>query len=397
MANIINKILSRNISRSQMAGFVVSNFIGLAIIIAGVQFYTDVKSIWENEDSFIRQDYLVINKRVNTTNVMGQSSSGFSDNDITELEKQPWVRKVGQFRATDYRVSARVSQGGRGLSTYMFFESIPDEFIDVESSAWKFRPETGEVPIILSKDYLTLYNFGFASSAGLPQLTEQMLGAVPLELTLSSEDGGQQEQMRGRVVGFSNRLNTILVPNDFMKWSNERLGMNNAASPEVSRLIIDVNSPGDTAIQSYLETHDMEPAGENRNSQATFFLNIISGAVVAVGVLITVMSLFILLLSVALLMQKNREKLHALIMLGFPLKTVSHPYEMLTVATSVVSLVAGVVAMFLIRAMYIKPLITLGGTSIGDVWLSISVGCVVTMVIIAFSVVSIQKKVRGAF
>ena len=33
------------------------------------------------------------------------------------------------------------------------------------------------VPVIISKDYLALYNFGFAGSAGLPQMSEGVMGA----------------------------------------------------------------------------------------------------------------------------------------------------------------------------------------------------------------------------
>ena len=42
---IIDRLLVRNIGGSQLAGFVVSNFIGLAIVIAGLQFYMDVRSL----------------------------------------------------------------------------------------------------------------------------------------------------------------------------------------------------------------------------------------------------------------------------------------------------------------------------------------------------------------
>lgn len=41
----------------------LSNFLGLAIILGGLQFFMDARSIWEDDDSFIRSDYMVINKR----------------------------------------------------------------------------------------------------------------------------------------------------------------------------------------------------------------------------------------------------------------------------------------------------------------------------------------------
>lgn len=32
---------------------------------------------------------------------------------------------------------------------------------------------------------------------------------------------GRVEQYKGNIVGFSNRLNTILVPQSFMEWANQ--------------------------------------------------------------------------------------------------------------------------------------------------------------------------------
>ena len=394
--NLVGRLLNRNISKTQLVGFILSNFIGLAIVISGLQFYSDVRSIWESEDSFIKQDYLVVNKIVTSSNTMGRASTRFTEEEIADLESQPWVRRIGRFESVDYNVMAAMSQGDRNLSTYMFFESIPSDFIDVDSKSWTFRPGSDEVPLIISKDYLTLYNFGFASSAGMPQISEQMLSAVPMDLRLSSPDGAKRANFKGRVVGFSNRLNTILVPQEFMEWSNREFGENLSDTPP-SRLIIDVSSPGDVAINKYLEEHNLELAGDKKNSQASYFLNLIAGVMVSVGVLITVLSFFILMLSVALLLQKNREKLHALIMLGFDLRTVSAPYEKITALVSIISFALAFGLMFVFRGMYIDGLAGLSDTTVPNLWLSLSVGLGLTVLTVIFNVIAIRRKVRGAF
>ena len=43
--NIVARLLRKNLSRAQVAGFVISNFIGLAIVVAGIQLYQDLGSI----------------------------------------------------------------------------------------------------------------------------------------------------------------------------------------------------------------------------------------------------------------------------------------------------------------------------------------------------------------
>lgn len=48
------------------------------------------------------------------------------------------------------------------------------------------------------------------------------MGMMTLDVRLSGR--GRTERMKGRIVGFSNRLNTILVPQAFMEWANATLG-----------------------------------------------------------------------------------------------------------------------------------------------------------------------------
>lgn len=392
---IINRLLRKNLSAAQIAGFILSNFIGMAIVIAGVQFYEDMRSIWESEDSFITTDYIVVNKRVTSANTLGTDDSAFTDEEIADLNRQPWVRKCAGFTSLDYRVSASVSGGNRSMSTDMFFESIPTEFLDVKGVDWSYSPAATEVPVIISKDYLTLYNFGFATSAGMPQVSEQMMSAIPLRLRLYPAAGGAPVEMMGRVVGFSNRLNTILVPQEFLEWSNARLGSGQTQPPR--RLIVDVSSPGDVAIDRYMADHNMEIAGDKTGSQASYLLNVVSGVIVGIGIVITLLSFFILLLSISLLMQKNRDKLHALLMLGFDLKAVETPYCRLIAAATGGALLLAIASMLSLRAFYASRLVGLSGAESAGIWQSLTCGVVLALLTIIFNIVSVKRKVKAAW
>lgn len=391
---MISKILRRNTSPARIAGFVVSNFIGLVIVLGAIQFFIDARSIWSGTDSFLRSDYIVVNRKVTSANTLGTAASGFSDADIADIESQPWVRSVGRFSANDFRVAASVAAGDRSMSTYMFFESIPDEYVDVPRSQWAWRPGAEEVPIILSKDYLTLYNFGFATSAGLPQLSEGLMSSIPLTLTLTSDDGTRRMRLHGRVAGYSNRLNTILVPQTFMEEANRTLGTGREREP--SRLIIDVSSPGDVAIGKYLDSHGLELAGDKSASSASFLLRVVTGIIMAIGALITALSLFILLLSVSLIMEKNRDKLHSLLMLGYDPAEVGRPYARLAVTASAVSFILALGGVFALRAWYLGPLSGLGAGE-GSVLPMLGAGVVMTALIIIFNLVSIRRRVTAAF
>lgn len=392
--SLVVRLLRKNTSAARVAAFVVSNFIGLAIVLGALQFYGDARSIWDEEDSFIKTDYLVVNKRVTSANTLGAESTSFTEAEISDIEAQPWVRKVGRFSANDFRVAANISQQGRDLSTYMFFESIPDEFVDVQKGEWTYRPGSDEVPIIISKDYLTLYNFGFATSAGLPQLSEGLMSGIPMNLTMRSDDGTRIMRLHGRVAGYSNRLNTILVPQEFMEESNRRLGTGRVRQP--SRLIIDVNSPGDVAISKYLEEHGYELAGDKKGSSAAFMLKVVIGVVLAVGAIITILSIFILLLSISLILEKNRMTLHRLMMLGYDAGAVGRPYRMLVIWASVAAYLLALLCVVAMRSQYIAPIRGLGG---GDspLWVVPAAGALLTILAIGFNLVAVKRRVDAAW
>lgn len=392
---LVDRLLRKNTSPARVAGFVVSNFIGLAIVIGALQFYLDARSIWEDSGSFISTDYLVINKKVTGSNTLAGADPGFSDAEIADLRKQPWVRNVGKFQSNDFKAYMSVgSPRGRSMSTYMFFEAIPDEFIDVPRGEWRWADGQDDVPIIISKDYLTLYNFGFASSAGLPQMSEGLMSGIPMTLRLTDESGSRSMTLHGHVAGYSNRLNTILVPKDFLEEANRKLGTGATRLP--SRLIIDVSSPGDVAIAPYLEERGWEMAGDKTASQASFLLKVVTAIVLVIGAIITLLSFFVLLLSVSLIMEKNRDKLHSLLMLGYDLGTVGAPYRRLVSIASAAAFLLALGGMFMLRAYYLHPLEGLGAVP-APVWIAPLAGLVLTLLIILFNLGAIRRKIRAAW
>lgn len=393
--NLINKLLRKNTSTARIVGFALSNFIGLLIVAGAVMFYVDSRVIFADEQSVVNSDYMVLNKKVTSASTLGdRESTRFSPEDIRRLEAQPWVRRVGEFTSSDFRVYASVNAGGRGMETALFFESVPDSFVDVPESEWAYSEGDATVPVIISKDYLALYNFGFAGSAGLPQLSEQLISGIPLDLYMRSEDGSRTLSMKGRIAGFSSRLNTVLVPDEFMKYANGLLGGGRPLSP--SRLVVDVSSPGDVAIRQYLDENSLEVAGDKSKSGAAYLLKVVVGIVIAIGGIITLLSFFVLMLSMSLLMEKNRATIHRLLMLGTPLGKVAAPYRRMVIAGGLSALVLSVAALLALRAFYVAAIEGLGGDTSG-IFHAVGIGVVLTAVVIVINIYSIGKKVRGAW
>lgn len=324
----------------------------------------------------------------------GNSKTGvFSSKELAQLSSQSWVRKLGTFSSSRYNVMAVIAQPGQGgLETQMFFESMPEEFLDVESSAWHFDPiQPQEVPVIIPKDYLALYNFGFASSQGLPRVSEGMVGLIPIQFYLTGSEG-QSLSVTGHIVGFSSRINTIIVPESFMEWSSRQLGTYSSAN-EVSRIILEVSQPGDAKVEQYLNAHNYEVAGDKMNrNKANYLLTISLVIVLAVGLLISTLSFFILTLSIHLLLQKNTEKLRILLLLGYSPFEVALPYERLVSLVNLAVYVLATGVLFWVRCLYLPRLD--GLATPGSILSSLGLGLIIILLISVGNIIAIRRFMR---
>ena len=78
---LVWKLLRSHISIAQLAGFFFANLIGVTIILIGIQFYSDYQAL-DNEDTFMKADYLILNKKVGVVSSFSSDATGFSADDI---------------------------------------------------------------------------------------------------------------------------------------------------------------------------------------------------------------------------------------------------------------------------------------------------------------------------
>ena len=394
--SLVWKLMRRHISLGQLAGFFLANLCGMVIVLLSIQFYQDVAPVFTEGDSFMKKDYLIVSKKVSTLGSFVGKSSTFAASEIEEIEDQPFTKGVGEFTPSQFKVSAGVGmeQLGLNLSTAMFFESVPNRYVDVNLDEWHFEPGQDEVPIILPRNYLNLYNFGFAQSRNLPQISEGVINMVNLEVRISGS--GRMDTYKGKIAGFSNRLNTILVPESFMAWANTHYA-EGATRKEPSRLIVEVNNPTDDRIAQFFRERGYETEDDKLDAgKTTWFLKVVVGIVLSVGLLISALSFYILMLSIYLLLQKNTTKLENLLLIGYGPNRVALPYQALTIVLNAVVLVLSVGIVLYVRTLYLDvvekmfPALDAGGC-----WLMLVIGILLFVAVSFFNVVAVRKKVAS--
>lgn len=344
------KLLRQHISIPQFIGFFFANLFGMLIVLLGFQFYKDVTPVFTSDDSFMKSDYLIINKKIGMGSTISGRSNSFTQNEYEAIANQPFTNKAGKFTSTTYQVDARMGIAGTNiLNSELFFESIPDAFVDAPKNDWKFTAGDHVVPIILPRTYIAMYNFGFAQSRSLPKISDGLVSMIDFDIFI--QGNGHKESFKGKVIGFSNRISTILVPQSFMDWSNNYFGTGEKGEP--SRLIIDVNNSADGQLTKYLDKNGYEVEDNKMQAEkTTYFLRLMVTMVISVGLVISLLSFYILMLSIYLLVQKNSSKLENLLLIGYGPNHVARPYQILTIGLNMAVLFIAWGILFFVRSYY---------------------------------------------
>lgn len=390
--NLVWKLLRQHISIPQFAGFAFANLFGMLIVLFGFQFYQDVLPVFTQQDSFMKADYLIMSKKIGMGNTISGRTNTFSGSEIDDVSSQKFVKKVGKFTSTEYKVDASMGVNGVNvLNSELFFESVPDGFVDVPLKDWKYEPGSKEVPIILPRTYINMYNFGFAQSHSLPKISDGLVGMIDFEIFIQA--GGKKEQFKGKVIGFSSRLNTILVPQAFMDWSNHEFAPEDHSEP--TRLIVEVGNPADENISQYLDENGYEVETDKLDAEkTTYFLRMMVTMVMVVGLVISILSFYILMLSIYLLVQKNSSKLENLLLIGYSPTNVSKPYQLLTMGLNIVVLIVAWVVLFFLRSYYMDFIETLfPDIDEGSMLPAILLGLVLFFIVSVLNIIAIRRKV----
>lgn len=389
------KLLRQHISIGQLTGFFLANLFGMSIVLLSIQFYKDVIPVFTEGDSFMKKEYLIVTKKISAIGSFAGKTNTFSEDELKSLQEQRFSKDVGAFTPSQFKVSAGfgMKEAGISLSTEMFFESVPNKFVDVSLDKWHFDKESRSIPIIIPRSYLNLYNFGFAQSRSLPKLSEGVMGLIQMDIVIKGN--GRLEQYKGNIVGFSNRLNTILVPEDFMKWANSEFADEN--KPQPVRLIVEVDNPADDRIARYFQEKGYEAENDKLDAgKTTYFLRLITGIVMGVGLFISILSFYILMLSIFLLLQKNTVKLESLLLIGYSPAKVAIPYQVLTLGLNLIVLALSIGIVMYMRGMYTEVLTQLfPQMEMSIMWPAYVAGIILFSLVSVINIIAIRKKIAS--
>jgi cell division protein FtsX len=108
-----------------------------------------------------------------------------------------------------------------------------------------------------------------------------------------------------------------------------------------------------------------------------YFLRLVVSLVMIVGLVISALSFYILMLSIYLLVQKNAKKLENLLLIGYSPSRVARPYQLLTASLNLIVLIIALVAVMIVRSYYMSM--------IEDIYPELSHGSILPMLMVGAS------------
>jgi hypothetical protein len=311
LKNLLKKLIRTGSGKSRNTLALAGLFIALLLIFSAVQIqsnYHDLLYSKTSQDSIA--DFLVINKIVTDKNV---GNTALTQHEINDLKQQPFVEKIGMLTPSRFRVGVQSVSKQIPFYTDFFFESVPNEFLDVNTPDWQWNENSSFIPMIIPNMFLDMYNFGFAQSQHLPQLSQDLVKNLPVQIDIQTQNG--IVNYYGKVVGFSDRISSVLVPQAFMNWANEKFGTNINVQP--SRVIIQTKNAADEKLTDYLSHHNFSTNAEKTRFEK--YRGIINAVVIiswVTGGLMFLFALLIFTLFIQLTVASAKEEIILLITLG---------------------------------------------------------------------------------
>lgn len=384
---LLKKILFQTKNNFQVALSSVGVLIGMSALLLSVLLLNNIKTFQNSDEELFGANSLIIQKRVTKFTTIGMNSTEFTDEDITSLKQKEFIEKVAAFRSANYAVGIS-DYPGDGLPSFyadMFFQSIPDEFIDVETD-WHWDESSEFVPIILPRDFLMLVNYGIAESQGMPQISEDLLAAARLQINMSGKN--KRGKLVGKVVGFSHKISSILVPESFLNYSNDLYG--SGQEKMAQRLFITIKDGSYGELEDLMDEMNLDINKTALDmTKIKTFVKVIISLFLMFSVIIVLLSIFSFIQYVQLILNKSKENIIILLRQGYKQKTIIMvlvKYFSLVFGTITVMSIIGVLVL---KKTLVNKMLENNGVLVdtNEIVLSLFMGiiCVILFILINFA------------
>ncbi len=318
---MLSKILFKNQSKAQLIIAIIGAFLGFSFLLTSLHYLIRVNEFGEGDET-MKNNTIIIQRKVSNYTTLGMTKTGFDDQDILAYQQEGFIEHVFPILSNSFDISITLKEeklfGPNKFRTDVFVQSIDAQFLDTDTSQWKWNKEDEFVPVIIPREWLLMAN-NFVAGQGIPQISDELASKLPLTFTISNKEG--KENRKAKVVGFTNIIGSILVPKSFIDYGNKVYPQEDKG--ETSNLIIAVKDGEFGEFENFMEKKHIEPKasslaiGKLKSVASTLFSIILS-----VSILTIFLSLLVLIQYGQLILSKNQYEITTLLRVGYAPKTI---------------------------------------------------------------------------
>lgn len=349
----LKKVIRGNHKLSQIVLALFGCMMGFFLILISAQCIINYNAIFHGSRQGIGAQYMVLNKRISLLGSISNSNSSFTERELEELSNHPSIKNYSAFEGNQFEAHAFLEFKDMGqaisIKTDLFLESVKDEFIDVELNEWTWNESDSVIPIILPSDFINLYNFTYAPARGLPQLSKSTIKFFSFNINVNGRN--ENSLFKAKIVGFSDRITSLVVPMSFIRFANRRFGDGLSENGNgVYRIIAEVSPEKLAEFHKFILDNNYEANEELlRNAKFVSLLYIVLSIIFFVGSLITLNAFTGFILYYNLIIYRSKEDIDSLLRLGY-----SHHKLVMNYLWSVTSLLLSVVIIALIGLIWFQ-------------------------------------------
>lgn len=310
---MLKKLLFQNQDKKQVFLAAIGALLGMTFLITSTHFLYRINEFGEGSE-ILGSNILVVQRKVTAASTFNLSKNDFTQEEIKEIEQEPFVHRVQAVKSNNFRVWLETNSDLLPpFKTDAFIQSIDREFLDANAAEWKWDTNSRELPIIMPRDFVVMLNT-FMSSMNMPQVTDELATSIPFKLRISGAKG--EKWLNARIIGFTNEISALLVPMEFMNYANNKYGEKEEG--KITQIIIQGKKGQFGSLEKYLDKNDLEPkktqmiVGRLKSIVSTLVMIVLIVSIVAV-----VSSCIVLLQYMRLLLSQNNYEVKTLLRIGY--------------------------------------------------------------------------------
>ncbi|NCA21725.1 MAG: ABC transporter permease [Crocinitomicaceae bacterium] len=310
---MIRQLLFKHQDFKQLVIALVGAFIGITFLVTSVHYLVRVLEFGKDSE-ILGANTLILQRKVTSSSSLNLTKTDFEVKELEKMKNQPFIEDVQAVVSNNFRVWLETNDKMLPVfKTDVFIQAANKKFLDVKSDKWHWKNGDKSVPIIMPRDFLVMLNT-FMSASGIPQISDELAMTVNFRLRISN--GKKEEWVNAKIIGFTNEIPSLLIPEEFMKYANDTYA--EGVTGKITQIMVAGKEGEFGKLESYMEEHGLE----SRNSQVVVsrlksIVGTLFGVISIISIIAVLTSGLVLIQYLQLLMSHNNYEIRTLLRLGY--------------------------------------------------------------------------------